>query len=315
MLSSCFKEKPIKQPYINNSGDIHVADMGENYTKQIYFNMQTQVFVDSNSKYNYTIAFDCPAGSYNVWLNGANLMFSCRTGKYDLTQASFADTSLNHWQEELGSGIPSQNAIGTWGNYPSSNKQVYLLNLGEDSNGNSLGYKKMQLGDCTGDSYVVTYCNMDNSNMQTVTVPRIANRNKVYLSMNDNQVHDFEPDYNNWDLIFTQYSIYFASLNLPYKVTGVLTNPYKTQAYFLDSTSDYSKITLDSVQSSRFANYPLDNIGYSWKLYTGFLSYTVDGRHIYIIKSGNHYYKLKFITFSNSTNQKGYPEFQYDELL
>src|SRR3954466_10152373 len=78
-LSSCFKEKPIPQPYINNSGDIHVADMGENYSEQLYFNMQTQAFVDSNSKYVWNMAFDCDLSTHNIWINGANLMMVCHT--------------------------------------------------------------------------------------------------------------------------------------------------------------------------------------------------------------------------------------------
>jgi hypothetical protein len=95
-MSSCFKEKPIKPPVINASGDIFVANMGENYTKQIYFNLQTQVFVDSNSKYDYDMAFDCDPSSYNVWINGSSLMFVCHTGKY-----AFADASLRYGLQRM----------------------------------------------------------------------------------------------------------------------------------------------------------------------------------------------------------------------
>lgn len=35
-LSSCFKEKPIKVPAINSSGNLHVANMGSDYQNQIY---------------------------------------------------------------------------------------------------------------------------------------------------------------------------------------------------------------------------------------------------------------------------------------
>lgn len=312
-LSSCFKEKPIPQPYINNSGDIHVANMGENYTTQLYFNMQTQVFVDSNSKYAFDLAFDCEQGSYNIWLNGANLSQVCHTGKYNFSEASFADTVSKGWREELGSGVPADNAIGVWGSYPMSNKEIFIVNQGEDSDGNHLGFKKMQIGDCVGDSYNVTFCDMDGSNMHSVAVPRKANRNKVFLSFTDLQTHDFEPDYDNWDILFTQYSVYFPAQNLPYKVTGVLTNPHKTLAYFMDSTSDYDNIKLDSVQPSRFTT-AQDNIGFEWKVYIGFLEYAVNPKRVYIVKSGNHYYKMRFIKFSNNLNQKGFPEFQYDEL-
>lgn len=48
-----------------------------------------------------------------------------------------------------------------------------------------------------------------------------------------------EPNKDNWDLLFTVYSTYFYKDQLPYKVTGVLTNPARTQAYLMDSTSNF----------------------------------------------------------------------------
>jgi hypothetical protein len=58
-----------------------------------------------------------------------------------------------------GSGVPAQNAIGVWNSGALSNKEVFLVNLGEDSNGVDLGFRKMQMGDC-GNSYTVTFCDM-----------------------------------------------------------------------------------------------------------------------------------------------------------
>jgi hypothetical protein len=151
-----------------------------------------------------------------------------------------------------------------------------------------------------------------------VSVPKQANRNQVYLSFDNQQIHDYEPDYNSWDLIFTQYSVFFADQNLPYKVTGALTNPHKTFAYFKDSTSDFSKITIDSVKQSNFIPAPKvrDGIGYTWKHYA-YGEYTTLTNYIYIIKSsdvsGDRYYKLRFLDFYNA-GTKGYPKWEYAEL-
>jgi hypothetical protein len=316
LLSSCFKEKAIKAPTIITDG-VYVADMGENYTKQIYFNMETRRFVDSNSKYDYDMAFDC-GYTYNVWINGANLSLVCRTGKTDLQSVTIADT-ITGWHEELGSGIADSNAIGPWQTNLVSNLQVYIINRGVDSVGHSLGFVKMQMGDfSTGsNSYSVTFCNMDNSNIHTVSVLKQANKNLVFLSFNGGgTVHNFEPDNNNWDFIFTQYSVYFGPPNnIPYKVTGVLTNPAQTYSYFMDSTSNFDSISYKNVVPSKFTTMR-DNIGYTWKRFTfAGSTYTTISQYSYIIKSGNgQYYKMRFLQFYNPQGNKGYPQFQLYQL-
>jgi hypothetical protein len=309
LLSSCFKEKPIKPPVIITQA-VYVADMGENYTKQIYFNMQTGIFVDSNSKYDYDMSFDC-GFTYNIWINGANLALVSRTGQTSLQAVTMADTT-NGWREELGSGQPDSNAIGSWQTNLQSNMQVYIINRGADSFGNSLGFAKMQLGNFTGNSYSVTFCNMDNSNLHTVSVPKVQNKNLVFLSFNGGGiVHDFEPVQTNWDFIFTQYSVYFgAPYYIPYKVTGLLTNPYQTYAYFMDSTTNFDSITLKTVVQGDF-NTNRDNVGYEWKRFNG-VNYTENTAYNYIIKSGNgQYFKMRFLDFYNAQDIKGYPKFQY----
>jgi len=320
LLSSCFKEKPIKAPVIITNG-VYTADMGVNYTQQLYFNMQTGQFVDSNSKYDYDMAFDC-GFTYNVWINGANLALVWRTTKTNIQDVTFADTVGIHWHEELGSGQPDSNAIGVWQNGLVSNQTVYIINRGIDSNGHSLGFAKMQMGDfSTGtNSYSVTFSNMDNSNMHTVSVPKVNSKNLVFLSFNGGgAVHDFEPLNTNWDFIFTQYSVWFGPPNnIPYKVTGVLTNPAQTYSYFMDSTSNFDSVSLKNINQSKFNTYR-DNIGYLWKTYSfNTSSYTVNTDYIYIIKTGNGtYYKMRFLQFyqlESGFETKGYPQFQLFQL-
>ncbi len=315
-LSSCFKEKPIPMPNIYSGPDIFVAHQGPGYIKQLYFNAQTFQFVDSNSHFLYDMAFDCAPGSYNVWINGSKLMLACHTGKYDMQAVTGLNDTLGHtWDVEFGAALPSQSALGSWGTGGVSDRQVYILNMGADSLGNNIGFKKMQMGDCAGNEYKVTFANLDGSDMHTVSIPRKAGRNRVYLLFADQQVRDLEPDNTNWDILFTRYSVYFSDQRLPYQVTGVLTNPNKTAAYLMDSTSNFDSVSLSSVQQSRFTA-ALDNIGYEWKLYglgtTG--QYTIKDKYIYIIRSDQRYYKMRFRGFYDNEGNEGYPQFQLDEL-
>jgi hypothetical protein len=121
-----------------------------------------------------------------------------------------------------------------------------------------------------------------------------------------------EPTKDIWDIQFTVYSTYFYKEKLPYKVTGVLTNPSRTQAYLLDSTSDFSKITIQAVDNSKF-NARRDGIGYEWKRYE-YGSYIINTGYNFIVKSENKYYKLRMLDFYDVNGNKGYPKFEYEEL-
>jgi hypothetical protein len=241
-LSSCFKEKPIKAP-TNNIGTLFTANMGADYSKQLYFNVQNGLFIDSNSRYDYDIAFDCDASKFNIWLNGAKLMQAARTGKTNLNEVKPADTLSLEWRVEFGYGLADSNAIGKWGNYPQSDKKVYVLNLGTDEAGNSFGFKKMQIGDFNS-GYQITFANLDGSEESSAFIPKNSDVNFTYYSFATKSIKNIEPAKDIWDLQFTEYSTYFYKEKLPYKVTGVLTNPYKTNAYLMDSTSDFSNDTI-----------------------------------------------------------------------
>jgi hypothetical protein len=313
-LSSCFKEKPIKVPAINSSGNLHVANMGSDYQNQVYFNMQTAAFVDSNNRYDYDLMFDCDPGKFNVWLNGAKLMMAARTGKYSLDLITASDTLYSNWYVEFGAGNADSNAIGKWWDaIPNSRGEVYVLNLGTDANGNGFGYRKMSVQNYTT-FYNVAFANLDGTDAHEVTVPKNGNKNFAYLSFaGGGTVKQLEPNKDNWDLLFTVYSTYFYKDQLPYKVTGVLTNPARTQAYLMDSTSDFSAISLKDVNAAKFTT-NRDGIGFEWKRYE-FGDYLVNTQYNYIVKSDNRYFKLRFLSFSTQTASKGYPKIEYIELI
>jgi HmuY protein len=322
-MSSCFKEKPITVPTVTPTGNVYVAHMGAEYRKQIYFNLQSAQFVDSNDKFDYDLSFDCDPLSHHIWVNGAKLMLVVHTGKTDLSAVTIDDTTRQVWHVEYGAGDPNECAIQDWwvNNALVSAREVYILNMGYDVHDKVIGYKKLQIGDMSGSTYQVTYSNMDGSDEHTVQVSKRSNRNRIYLSMDGSTIpKDLEPDYSQWDLVFTQYSVYFPVERLPYKVTGVLTNPtltsgvfkHRTEAYLLDSTSDFNAIAIKDVSNGKFSSVQ-DAIGYNWKKYAGG-EYTTNSKYNFIIHSEDRFYKLRFLDFYDGTGTKGYPKFEYQEL-
>ena len=127
-----------------------------------------------------------------------------------------------------------------------------------------------------------------------------------------------EPPKNSWDIVFTRArdTIYAANVNasIPYFVTAILLNSYNTEAA-PDSTSDFATIELGQALAMSYTRErPI--IGYDWKIYnftTG--RYEVNRRKNYILHNRNdHYYKLRFLDFYNSSGQKGAPIFEYQRL-
>ena len=287
--------------------------MHYDYARQLYFNLQTAAFTGNNSRMDYDLAFDAQNGQYLAWLNGSRLMMAARTGISNFDVVNFDDTLGHLYQVEFGHALRDSNAIGNWYDASfNSRNEVYILKLGYDTADNQLGFKKIQFGNYNS-GYSIRYANLDGSDMHVVSVPKQPNCDRVYLKFATQAVLNLEPKEDNWDLLFTVYSVYFYKEQLPYKVVGVLTNPARSQAYLMDSTSDFTKIAKSDVQPQRFTA-RRDGVGYEWKQYE-FGSFTIKPQFNYIVKTDNRYFKLRILDFYAPDGSKGYPKFEYVELL
>jgi hypothetical protein len=127
-----------------------------------------------------------------------------------------------------------------------------------------------------------------------------------------NQVSIY-PEKASWDLLFSQYThIYHGGVT--YLVTGVLLNPYQTEAGCNDNL-DFAIITDANEADFQFTT-DQDIIGYDWKEYSFSTSrYVIYHNQNYYIKTNSlREYKLHFIDFYNELGEKGYPVFEFQEL-
>jgi hypothetical protein len=134
------------------------------------------------------------------------------------------------------------------------------------------------------------------------------------MSLSDGQTVAVEPPKDTWDIAFTQYTHVFEEESgpLPYLVTGCLLNRYKTVA-IKDTVNIFSDISLAGAESATFSN-AINTIGYDWKTYTG-STYVVNKSWNYVIRNRNgFYYKMHFISFFNTSGEKGSPSFEYQQL-
>ena len=97
---------------------------------------------------------------------------------------------------------------------------------------------------------------------------------------------NIEPEKNNWDLVFTQYTQLFQNnIETPaYLVTGVLTNYLNDVLVAIDSLNSFESISIDLIDSYDFSNLQ-NKIGYDWKVFSfDNQTYTVRNDITYIIK-------------------------------
>ena len=192
---------------------------------------------------------------------------------------------------------------------------MFIINRGYNINGNEAGYKKFMIESINDEYYIIKYANLDNTNSNIIEIQKDNSKNFQYLSFNNNEVINIEPNKEEWDLVFTQYTHLYNDPDLPpsYLVTGVLINYLNNVLVSKDSINTFEDINYNNVETYTFSN-KQNAIGYDWKTYNG-NGYVINTNLTYIIKDiSNRYFKMRFIDFYNSYGEKGYPSFEIQEL-
>ena len=284
--------------------------MGSNYSKQIFYNASTNIVVSNNLKTDWDLAFETSE-------NGAQIIINSSTFSQisELTNHIFDDpVSIANltWQWDSPKGIYYSTAFGV-----TASSNTYILDRGYNLDGTLRGYRKIKIDSVNSTAFFITCANLDNTGIQNFEVKKDNRYNYQYLSFNDNSILNIEPQKNDWDLVFTQYTHLFVdNIETPaYLVTGVLINYLNNVMVAKDTVNSFDEITVDIINTYSFSN-SQDAIGYNWKEYN-FQSqaYTVNTDIIYILKDvSDRYFKIRFIDFYNESGIKGYPKFEIQEL-
>lgn len=320
IFTSCFKEDDMIEPHKPGNTEMQTIAMGQYYTNQAYFDLSTNSAVKTNLKDIYDLAFHCTDSILLIRLNTAKFMRATATG--DTAFYSISDTTGREWTYDVASGNPDSIAIKGWfsinGNDTNFSQEVFIIDRGISALGIVQGVRKIRITNYSKDSYFIEYANLDNSNFHKIEVTKEANRNYVQLNLNaGEQQLNLEPNRNDWDIFFTQYTDILTTdqgEKYPYLVTGVLLNPNNI-VVAVDSITKFEDITIDDILGYEFKS-TQNTIGYDWKWYdfdAGY--YTVRTWAIFIIQDvEGYYYKLRFTGFYSLTGEKGYPQFEFQRL-
>ena len=304
---SCLKEEIPIEPQIRTA-NVSQVNMGSDYGLQIYFNLENNSIVKQNIKTDWDIAFESSIDGWHIILNSSVASSVANTENTNFN--SVIDTTGTNWKWDVPNGNLDSTAIGDYRN----NNEVYIINRGYDINGNLIGFKKITFDNISGNEYEIHYADLDGNNENSIIIPKDSSVNFIGFSFTTNSIVDIEPNKENWDLLFTQYTHIFQNPLMPYLVTGVIINRNNT-SISSDNVNVYDEINSSNIDSYVFNN-EIDFIGYDWKTYdfnSG--NYVVDQNSNYIIKTNvGFYYKLHFIDFYDDAGLKGSPKFEYQKL-
>jgi hypothetical protein len=307
---SCRKEELPVKPLDRGEVISAQVDMGSDYKTQIYYSLSGNSIVSTHIKTEWDLAFESAAAGCHIKLNSAKWMGCYRTSQTDFNAVQDTTGYANNVTFDMPGGNLDSTAIGDW----QSHSFVYIIDRGYTPGGTKIGYKKVQFISADANSYTFRYASLNGSNEQTVTVNRQTAKNFTCFSMNTNSVAaNIEPERENYDLLFAQYTHVYAD-HTPYLVVGMLLNPYKVKAARITDV-DFANIQLSDTVTHPLST-PINTIGFDWKTYnfsTG--TYTVDPAISFIIKAvDGFYYKFHFIGFYSSAGLKGSPKFEFKKL-
>lgn len=316
LFASCEKDdKPVPLP-AKGEAEYGNVEMGEDYTDQVFFDLETGRVVHMSEINSWHLAFDASTEGYHIFLNGGADVVIYKTGETNFNNVTSAPGNTSkEWLFDRPSGLPDSTAMGDWRTTGGlSNNEIYIVKLNPTYDPENL--KKIRLVYVSSTEYILEYADLDEAITHTISIPKDGNYNYSYFSFAEGgKVLQPDPPKNTWDIVFTRYRyIYYDLDNFPYMVNGVLLNPYNTTAAE-DTTTPFAELDNTKILSLPFSN-QRDVIGFDWKEYNFDTErYEINRNKNFVIKTRkNQYYKMRFLDFYNKQGIKGSPSFEFQRV-
>lgn len=311
LFASCQKEdRPVPLPAQGDT-EYSVVEMGEEYTNQVFFDLETGRVVHMSEVNSWHLAFETSVEGFHIFQNGAYDVLIYNTHETDFTKVTSAPaTTSAEWKYDASCGLPDSTAFGDW----RSKNEIYIVKLNPTYDPNNL--KKMRLVAVSSKEYVMEYADLEENITHTIRIPKDENYNYSYFTFADGgKIVQPDPPKNTWDIVFTRYRIVYYDLGgITYGVSGVLLNPYNTTAA-VDSTTPFVDLVGEKIFELQYTNHR-DVIGYDWKEYSFATErYKIFPNKNYVIKNRNdQYWKMHFLDFYNKQGVKGSPSFEFQRV-
>ncbi len=281
----------------------HEVAQEQSYVKDVFFSFRDGV-VKSSDRASWDLAFSTEAFSAAVLLNNGAGAMAWAHPETDTTQWSqpVDTTGLSAWTPLFNSdttweeGAFNQQASGHpdygWGLYNMLDHNVYGHRMFVIKTIDGL-YKKLWIKKKTSSAllYEVAISDLDHSNDAVLELDATthSSENFAYYSIANNEMVDYEPASESWDIVFSRY----YDVEIPYYVTGVLHNYQTSVAEVLGVDPSFSDTT------GLFYSESIKTIGSDWKAFDmGSMTWSVNTNTVYFVKTQHgEIYRMGFTEF------------------
>lgn len=304
-----------------------------------------QVFFDFSSNHQESVRRDAwdlgfySGNDYRVIINGSIKMAVKQLDTNDITQIVTSDATVAVGTFEASNmvyvdqpyGALSGTAIAEISANDSENK-VYLVNLGNEvpaaaeaaaagsvnTSGAARGWMKIKINRASN-GYKLLYAPIDATTFTEVTINKSTSHNFSFFSLVNHQSVTVEPEKASWDIKFSTFtneisgygSYFYSDFVLTNSLAGVVA--YKVEE---SATITYNTFGASNVDQSLFASELAKDqrvVGANWRNTQPLQLYN---NVFFVIKdAAGNIYKFKFLQLQDpSTNERGFPKFEYTKL-
>ncbi|WP_312343374.1 HmuY family protein [Chryseobacterium binzhouense] len=214
-----------------------------------------------------------------------------------------------------------------------SQNAVYLVNMGREiysgnvavgsvaTGGDLRGWMKIQVTR-NSSGYKIKYAKINETSHRELVIEKNTAYNYNFVSLTQGKEVYIQPEKKDWDLCFTVFtntitgagSYVFADFVLNNNVGGVGAYEVKVPAQ-TSGTEAYNNFKSENIDPSKLVYSDHRIIGGNWRNPVGTNGLEVYGDRFYIIKDADGYYfKLKFTRLTNTSGERGFPQFEYKPL-
>jgi len=295
------------------------TSMGQFYTNQVFYSFANGEIANVPNN-DWDIAFALSgqgAAGSAILLNEANS--TLWQAPVDTNAWTSFDTSgQSNWEQLLNSDTSWTNGAFNryrgansffdmgWGeldpnnNYWTLGDSIYLIKLG---NGN---FKKLWIKSLKQGVWNFTYADVNGANENSITITKTdyPNKNFIYVSLENGNIIDREPDNSSWDIMFSKHTDYVFPPGMYIGVTSVFNN---VDLWTARSDEADFNAAINATTPQQAFNQNVINIGRTWKRRVNG-QWVVNDSIAYFAwnKDSTDLYRIVFTDFGGMTTGKSY---------
>ncbi len=318
-------EIAFSENFIAQSGSIEMNAGGPDFTQQAFVDL-SKLSSSSVDKDTWDLGFYSGNG-HHVIINSTAQVMARPLDKTDLANVTAEDTvgfasemqigftatpPAVAWIDEPGGDI-NKTAIASISSNEAENKIYIIKRTGEGRN-----WKKVKITQ-TDDGYSIDYANIGEAEFETAEISKLESHNFAHFDL-DNEIADFEPNKDNWDMMYGTYTekFPFGPDEIPYSFNDyIILNRHNTASavVMIEGNTTYEDFNLQQTENLTF-NSEINAIGSSWRRGGGPGSSpaVLDDRFFVLNDSQGNYYKVRFISMYDDDNERGFTSFEFEIL-